>query len=246
MQQDSYEQYEVESKNWLYRGRSYLIGKCVERYKPASTPLDILEVGAGVGPNIQTLNKFGHVDVTEIDQLGIQKLRESHEVRHLFTQPIPFELDARYDVICALDVLEHIENHEFAVEWMVDHLKTGGVAIFTVPAFQVLFSSHDEALHHFRRYTAKTLGEILPSSCRILMCTYFNSTLMGLAVVPRIPSILKHRLGLKPKQMTKMKSAVPQVVDKVFFGILKAESDLIDKGVRIPIGLSLVCVVGRD
>ncbi|MER3559157.1 MAG: methyltransferase type 11, partial [Armatimonadota bacterium] len=68
-------------------------------------------------------------------------------------EALPF-VNESFRLIVALDVLEHLpdEAHALAELWRV--LEPDGWLITTVPAYRWLWSKHDVALHHYRRYTA--------------------------------------------------------------------------------------------
>jgi SAM-dependent methyltransferase len=67
----------------------------------------------------------------------------------------------RFDLITALDVLEHIDDDRAAASAMVRMLRPGGVLVVTVPAFESLWDEHDEINHHKRRYTIGRLRRLL-------------------------------------------------------------------------------------
>jgi SAM-dependent methyltransferase len=68
----------------------------------------------------------------------------------------------RFDLILLLDVLEHVRDDlTFLSSLVANHLGPGGTVLVSVPAWPVLFSRHDEALAHFRRYS--------PNQCRALL-----------------------------------------------------------------------------
>ena len=69
-----------------------------------------------------------------------------------------------YDVLLAMDVLEHIENDTDALAAWLPHVKSGGYVLITVPAFQWLWSYHDDRLGHVRRHTRSSL-ERLATGC---------------------------------------------------------------------------------
>ena len=60
-----------------------------------------------------------------------------------------------------LDVLEHLSDDDRALSEVHRILKPGGALILSVPAYQHLWSAHDEALHHFRRYEKAGLNQVL-------------------------------------------------------------------------------------
>ncbi len=87
-----------------------------------------------------------------------------------------------YDCITALDVIEHIHNDKQALMQIGVHLKTGGNLLLTVPAYPLLFSRHDAVIGHYRRYTRRSITELLEESgYTVLHATYFFSFLVPLA-----------------------------------------------------------------
>lgn len=204
----------------------------------ASLPLnaEILEVGSGVGQNIPTLAEFGRVDAMEINPLGLAQLRATNGVRQIFDQPIPCTLDTAYDAIVAMDVIEHIEDDRAALEWISTHLRPGGVLFATVPAYQWLFSGHDVALGHFRRYTAGLFRSALPPRLRVLRCGYFDMTLFPIAAGSRLLS----------RKREKQSSSVPSHIDSIFLAILRGEVAVISSLGGLPFGLSVYCLARLD
>lgn len=86
--------------------------------------------------------------------------------------------DNSMDCIFMMDVLEHVENDKEFYRLVYQKLKSGGVMIVTVPAFQSLFSVHDEFLKHYRRYDYETLkGTTAGSSTMICSSHYFYTCL---------------------------------------------------------------------
>lgn len=92
-----------------------------------------------------------------------------------------FECDEKFDDIVVHDVMERIENDYEALKLIKKHLSEGGLLVGSVPALLVLFGSHDEQLGHFRRYTRKTLRNLLVSEFRKINTRYFG--FLGLPVV---------------------------------------------------------------
>lgn len=122
MNLDSYQSYSHEVSSWLHAGRKQLISKVLEWYIPSGVARkhELLEVGAGVGQNIEVLRKFGSVDALEVDPLGLKSLRQIEGVREVIEQGIVSDLVGEWDVICACDVIEHIEDDAEAVRWIFE------------------------------------------------------------------------------------------------------------------------------
>lgn len=194
MKENAYDRYIAESSGWLHAGRSALVerllGFFVSRQNPSP---DILEIGAGVGQNVPALQKFGTVDVLEIDEKGLEVLRGRQDVRAVIAQGIPCPLARTYDIICAFDVIEHLEDDRAALEWIAGNLKPGGLFLATVPAHQWFFTQHDVALGHHRRYTRKSFRNLIPEDFELLADSHFNTTLFPLAMAARMAWVVKNR-----------------------------------------------------
>ncbi|MFT7157180.1 MAG: SAM-dependent methyltransferase [Parvicella sp.] len=240
MDDNAYINYIEESNSWLHKGRKELIRQILDKYAPNKN-LDILEVGAGIGQNIPTLKEWGEVDALEINPKGIEALKKIDALKRLITEPIPTELNRRYDVIGAFDVIEHIEDDKAVVEWIYKHLNDDGLVIATVPAYQWFFSDHDRVLGHFRRYTISNFEELYIENFNVLKKTYFNTLLFPLAIISRFAMRLKSVLFTnKNKSHKKQKVPNNPLLNYIFFHLLKMESKLISCGIRMPFGLTVV------
>jgi SAM-dependent methyltransferase len=239
MKKEAYKQYMREVDNWLHRGRRQLLKTCLELCQPniklKEKSLQILEIGAGYGKNIEVLSNFGVVDAIEIEPMAIEILKKNLSIRRLFSDNVPFSLDHTYDVICAMDFLEHVENDKQVFLWMVEHLNNNGILFLTVPAYQFLFSYHDVAACHYRRYRLKQLVTLNSDRLLLLKKGYFNSFLFPLAAVSRI--LGRMRMSLNESQ-EKQSSAVPLYMDRLFFYILKKEISFIRRYPLFPFGLT--------
>ena len=251
MQHESYEQMNAEASNWLKVGRGRLLRVLLDQHAPAVGGLRILEIGAGVGQNVPVLREFGEVDVLEINPLGLAALREMDGIRQVFDVPVPSVIEGEYDVVVAFDVLEHLADDREASAWVASLLVDGGVFVATVPAYQWLFSDHDRALEHYRRYTRRSLVASLPPDLPVARAGYFVSLLLPLAVSVRLVGRLAQRLrgqGTRTDHGTsrKQSAVLPRPADAVFLAELTGEVGAIRRGFRFPFGLSVFVVARKS
>lgn len=244
MEDNVFIQYSQEANNWLKTGRKFLVESLIQSTIRDPRELEILEIGPGVGQNIDQLDRFGEVDVAESHPLGLAALKKNIIIRTIYDRDVPFDLSKRYDLICALDVIEHIEDDDIMIAWASDHLKPGGLFLVVVPAYQWMFSSHDHALGHYRRYGMSELSEKISKHLSIHQAGFFNFSLFPIAAGIRLVKKVIHRGG--SRQLKKDSSSVPGFINRILEAILFAESIWIKKQHRFPYGLSLYCVAKRE
>jgi SAM-dependent methyltransferase len=118
MRDEVYAQYSEERDNWLKRGRLRLIEVLMRSLPRPTGEAAILEIGAGVGQNVPTLQRFGVVDASESAPMGLAALAAVPGIRRIYDEPVPFACEARYDVVGAFDVIEHLEDDHAALKVM--------------------------------------------------------------------------------------------------------------------------------
>jgi len=181
------EMYLNEDRHWWFVARRMIIGKILSCYLPDKKERKILEVGCGTGGNLELLSAYGNVYAVELDEEAIvlaEKRGFCDVAKGSLPNDIPFECG--FDLICMLDVLEHIDDDFEALEAVRKKLHLGGKILVTVPAFSFLWSEHDTALHHKRRYGQKQLMRLLEiSGFRIIYRSYFNTLLFPMVTAVR-------------------------------------------------------------
>lgn len=93
--------------------------------------------------------------------------------------------DASFDTILYLDVLEHIEDDRTELQQVLKYLKTNGHLIILAPAFPALFSNFDRNIGHYRRYTRKSLGQIIPDGLTRVRCHYLDACAIPVSLAAR-------------------------------------------------------------
>src|SRR5690606_21035392 len=120
------------------------------------------------------------------------------EVIEASVTDLPFEPHS-FDLVCAFDVIEHVENDSLAMQEMYRVCKPGGHVAITVPADMALWSEHDVINHHFRRYTKAELLKVSDAAgFTVSFISCFNSFLYPFI---RLARSLKKKVK-KEKQVT--------------------------------------------
>ena len=128
-------------------------------------------------------------------------------------------------------------DDQAAFDWIYERLNPGGVLFLTVPAYRWMFSGHDKALNHFRRYSLSEIRNLNHQKMTLISATYFNCLLFPLALLSRLIGMLK---GRRDGEARKQSSQLPKAIDRLFYSILCMEAKLINASIAFPWGLSVV------
>jgi SAM-dependent methyltransferase len=148
----------LEDRHWWYRERRYLLQRAVAGLTPGTA----LDVGAAGGGNTRVLSRlgwnaaaleYGAEGAVVCAQRGVPVVRA--DATRLPVAP------GSLDLVVAFDVLEHIPDDLAAARAMHAALRPGGTFLVAVPADPRLWSAHDDAVGHVRRYTRQSLGALL-------------------------------------------------------------------------------------
>ena len=218
-----------ENSFWL-KGKRGLID-VLFKFLKSNKNLKILNVGAGTGEDLDVIGKNGEVYAIDIDEKALSLISEKKVVEKKLGDicKIPYE-DNHFDVVVAFDVLEHVENDYKAVMEIKRVLNDSGVFIFTVPAFQFLYSKHDKDLNHFRRYNKKSIKKLLNN---------FDFLYSGYWLFLFFLFLVVQKLFLSFLNLSKLtKASLPRFVDNFLYKTLNFENWLISKKIKFPIGLT--------
>jgi len=194
MRPDAYvEMARVQHAHWWFTARREILqARIAALHLPAGARL--LEIGSGTGGNLEMLSEFGSVVGIEMCQEAISFASKLPVVREARAQLVqgrcPEALDrieGSFDLICMFDVLEHIDADSQVLHDLSRLLAPGGRIMVTVPAYDWLWSEHDERLHHCRRYTKASLNDAFDrAGLNVTKLSHFNTLLFPLAVAERI------------------------------------------------------------
>jgi SAM-dependent methyltransferase len=231
---------ELDQDHWWFIARRRILERLIQRAVRPPNKARILEIGCGTGHNLAMLKSFGRVEASELDRCA-RAVANKHLPRRVKEAKLPdlsmFERNG-FDLIALLDVLEHVPDDLASLRAIHRRLKPGGALLLTVPANPWMWSAHDKAHHHFRRYTKKQLQELfLRSGLEIQLLSYFNTLLYPLVASAR----LLGKLTGKTSADDSLPSAPVNALLNKVFGL---EAGLIGR-VPMPFGVSLVAVVRR-
>lgn len=238
--QEFYKNYEMEKQHWWFCGRRAVL-RGVLTSLDLNSDAQIFEAGCGTGGNIPMLGKFGHVDAMEYNDLALDfAMKKNPGVEILdgeLPERIPFK-ERTYDLVCALDVLEHVEDDYKAVTALSGKLKEDGILFCTAPANPWMWSRHDEISHHQRRYSLNQFERLFSGNgLEILRATYFNSLLFPVAAAIRLSKFSGDASGSDLKKQSGL-------LNGILKGIFSMEKYLVPK-FNMPFGLSVLCVARR-
>jgi SAM-dependent methyltransferase len=195
----------------------------------------VLDVGCGDGLFFDRLAEFGAVEGVEPDASLLSADSPHRERISVCPFDERFRPASRYDLIVMLDVLEHLPDAVAALRHARGLLAPGGRMVVTVPAFQWLWTHHDELNRHYVRYTRGTLARVAaPAGLRVEKSRYF----FHWTVPAKLAVRLRERL-LGPSGPERLPNAA---VNRGLFLLSRAEQ-VAAGALRLPFGSSLLAVL---
>ena len=233
----------VEDSHWWYVGRRTILEEFLRQItqNPKSKIQNpkILDVGCGTGGNLEMLAKFGAAEGVDVSDEALEFCRGKGLTVHKgLAEKLPFA-DESFDVVTALDVVEHLDDDVAGLQEMYRVLKTGGKTLIFVPAFMWLWGVQDDVSNHRIRYTKKQIVERLKkANFKIERATYANFTFFAPILGGRT---LMKLTGIKPESENNVNiSALNGIFGKIF-----GAERLWLKNFDFPFGVSIVIVAKK-
>lgn len=235
--------FEAEKRHFWFRGSRAVVESWLQRAiddAAMGQRPSLIDVGAGTGGMLDRIAPLCDAWGVEYSPDGAA-FCQSRGVRVLRggLPHLPLATD-RFDLALSMDVFEHVEDDVAAMTDVRRVLRPGGRLIMTVPALQWLWSRHDEALHHHRRYDRSMLETRLKQAgFRVVRCSYFNSLLLPPIAAVRLAGRIKDRLAPSSAPPASDVGDVVEPLNGILSSVFGAERHLLAHG-RLPLGASLI------
>lgn len=224
----------TELANWWYKARRKIIHNLIKKYGYIRNQnVKILDAGCGAGTFLKELEQYGMAYGLDFSEKAVNFCKEK-EIKNVSVGNIaklPFQ-DNTFDIVLALDVIEHTEDDLSAMREIRRVMKDSGVAIITVPTFRFLWSITDELSNHYRRYTIGGLkAKAEGVGFNIIRASYFNTFLFMPIAAARL-FVRFFNIPIKSENETG-----DGIVNAILYKIFLAESFFL-KFMNFPVGVS--------
>ena len=205
--------------------------------------LTILDLGAGSGIMMDRLGDLGLNVGLDLSMSAARFCRaKGHAALLADAGRLPFPAES-FDAVIAADVIEHTPDDELVVSELRRVLRPGGVLMVTVPAFMFLWSHHDVAIGHYRRYRRASLVRLLEEAgIHVERSSYANFFAFPAFLAARWAQRLFRPRNRPPKADY---PRVPAPVNRLAIRLLDLEARITDRG-SLPVGTSVVAVGRRE
>jgi SAM-dependent methyltransferase len=240
MERAIYDQMRVlQEDHWWFAARREILAGEIARL-PIPRPAQILEAGCGPGGNLAMLQRFGEVCAIEPDEASRTYAAERNgvEVRGGFLPQTAPDFGKAFDLVACFDVIEHVPDDAGAVARLAQYLEPGGFMVTTVPAYAWMWSDHDAAHHHKRRYALAPYRRLFENAgLTVRRASHFNSVLF--------PPIAAVRLAKNALGRTGGDEAMPPPpLNATLKGLFGLERALLRLG-DLPFGVSILLIAQK-
>lgn len=232
---------EIEQDHWWFAGRRAVLTAEIARLGlPAAAR--VLEAGCGTGGNLAMLQQFGQVSAIEPDgpSRAYAAERSGADVREGWLPNGLPDFGAPFDMVCAFDVVEHVDDDRGAVAALAGLLKPDGKLVITVPAYAWMWSAHDAAHHHKRRYAGPQVRQLVEATgLKVRRVTHFNTLLF-----PPIAAIRLAKAALR-QDGGDDEALPPPALNRLLAGVFAAERGLL-RATDLPFGVSILAIAEKS
>ncbi len=247
--------FEVEDDHWWFVGRRAVVfaqirdalGRAdgtsadqADRMSALQLPLQLLDIGCGTGATMDHLRQFGEVQGIDLAMIPLSFSRRRGHQRTMCASAteLPFA-DDTFDLITALDVIEHLDDDVAGLSEIRRTLKTGAPAVIYVPAFMALWGPNDDQSGHKRRYRLPELQAAAEKAgLKVERISYSNFAMF-------LPIWLGRKLlNLLGRTEASENKINHRLINKLLAWLFASEANWLRR-YRLPFGVSVVCVVRK-
>jgi SAM-dependent methyltransferase len=208
---------ELYERHWWWRAREAAILELLARLAPAGGFGRILDVGCGDGLFFPGLARFGEPEGLEVEEALVTDAGRARGTIHVGPFDALFEPGHRFGLVTLLDVVEHLDDDVEALRHAARLAAPDGLLVITVPAFQALWTAHDDTNHHRRRYTrGSLLRAAREAGLEIRSCRYLFHWLFPVKILVR----LKERLSPGIPAIARIP---PPAINRFLYGVSRLE-----------------------
>lgn len=229
--------FSLEDTYWWFVARRNLAIELLDRHVPKGKTLD---VGCGTGAVAEQLAKSRQVVGLDMSSQALAYMKQRGLPRLIRADGTQLPLQSEsFQAVIGLDIFEHIQDDQAAFAEAHRVLQPEGILVLSVPAFMALWSPHDVALHHFRRYRkAELVRKLRKAGFEVTKCSYSVFLLFPLVVLSRILEKFRHGEARASLPM------VPSWLNSVLIGLMRFEAKMLS-AINLPWGSSLVVVARK-
>jgi SAM-dependent methyltransferase len=229
--------------HWWFRGRQRILETVLNHQLNGRKSISIASIGCGPAEGLLWLKKIaspdGHVLGVDIEPLHASQVPPGIDYLIGDIEALPLAVNS-FDVVLALDVLEHLDDDAMGLREAARLIKPGGLLLVTVPAFPSLWGGQDVVSHHRRRYVKRTLCDVfiragLPEPYTIYFNTLLFAPIAGVRWTRRV-------LGMADRPLSDFEDSKPGIVNDILASIFSAERYLVPR-VQLPVGVSLLATL---
>jgi len=233
--------FEIQKKHWWFVTRKKIVLDTIDRHLSKNGNAKVLDIGCGSGLMLNALEDLGQTFGMDMSDEAINFSKEIFNgkiAQGFLPDQIPYE-ENFFDLITALDVIEHVDQDVDSLKAIRARLVSDGKAVITVPAYMFLWSKFDDLNEHKRRYKLTELKtKLMQAGFAVEKISYFNTLLFPVIFVVRMLNNVLKRDGMSDIDMP---SRPLNFILAKIFGIEKYLLKFLD----MPFGVSILAVVRK-
>ncbi|MBK8315429.1 MAG: class I SAM-dependent methyltransferase [Acidobacteria bacterium] len=236
--------FDVEDDHWWFVGRRAIVFALIDDALQKSAAVSrriILDIGCGTGATMDHLKRYGEVQGIDLSELPLRFSRKRGHSRVMLASAteLPFA-DNSFDLLTALDVIEHLDDDVRGLGEIRRVLKPGAPAVIFVPAFQALWGPNDDQSGHKRRYRLEGLKSAATAAGLTIEHISYANIAMFLPIW--IGRKILQLFGREEQAENRINNPL---INKLLSRIFTSEAGWLRRR-SLPFGVSIVCVVRKE